>query len=132
MKTTVIKNAVITTSKAEIRNRSLIIENNKIAGIREDGSGSAAEDSIVIDANGYRLTPGLIDTHVSGAMGADCRQGIEAVEIIAKALARNGITSWLPTLYAVASGNLSKSISRISKAVKKPENGSQVLGIHHC
>ncbi len=130
MKTTVITNAIITTSKAEIRNHSLIINNNKIAGILEDGRGSIPEDSVIINAKGYRLMPGLIDTHVSGAMGVDCRQGAEAVEIIGKALAQKGITSWLPTLYAVVPENLSKSISQISKTANKPNNGSQVLGIH--
>ncbi len=78
MKKTIISNAIITTSKSELRNHLLVINGDRIEDIFEDGSASVAEDAVVIDAKGYRLTPGLIDTHVSGAMGADCRQGADA------------------------------------------------------
>ena len=125
----IIKNGIVVTSAEEMTDCSVVIQGGKITGVLPDGDIEQANCRI-IDAHGLHITPGLIDTHVTGALGADCRQGPEAVKVIAEILAQNGITSWLPTLYSVPPDNLPKSVSQIADTVTGLENSAQVLGIH--
>ena len=124
----IIRNGTIVTSTGEIPGRTVVIENGKISGFMVERD-MAEANCPVIDAEGLHITPGLIDTHVVGALGKDCRQGPEAVQAIAQALAQNGVTSWLPTLYSVVPKNLSKSVSDIV-ATRKEKQCSNILGVH--
>lgn len=51
-----------------------------------------------IDAEGMYIVPGYIDLHVHGADGSDCCDAtVEALDIVAAYLARQGVTSFCAT-----------------------------------
>lgn len=78
----------------------------------------------------YYLVPGFIDIHVHGANGKDVMDGTqEALYEISKALATEGVTSFLATTTAAPNDVLEKTLAVIPKAI--PDcTGAAVLGIH--
>lgn len=75
------------------------------------------------DMGGRKALPGLIDIHIHGCMGADTMDG--DLQPIAAYLARNGVTSWLPTTMTAPLERLQKLTNHIPRL-----NGAQVLGYH--
>jgi N-acetylglucosamine-6-phosphate deacetylase len=56
--------------------------------------------SILLDAKGMIIAPGLIDTHVHGAGGANPSSGIpESIKIMSETLCKMGTTSFTPTTF---------------------------------
>ena len=124
-----IEGATIVTARAEIRDRSLLIEAGRIAGLVPSGADLPA-GCLRIDAAGLRVTPGLIDTHVSGAAGRDCREGPDAIRTIARALAQRVTTAWLPTPYSVPTGELEDAVGSLRGVLGEPPCGAVALGLH--
>lgn len=61
----VIKNGqLIDVFSGEIRAADVAIKGERIAFVGEDASHTVGENTLVIDASGYFLSPGLMDTHV--------------------------------------------------------------------
>ncbi|WP_027120451.1 N-acetylglucosamine-6-phosphate deacetylase [Mycoplasmopsis lipofaciens] len=111
-----IKNVKIVNFNETINNADLIIEDNKIKNIiKKDGYGKKI------------LMPGLIDTHIHGFMNDDVMDSKEAVERISINLAKNGITSFMPTAMTNSWEKILKSLNHISKANYK---GAKYIGTH--
>src|SRR6185295_12178506 len=67
----------------------LVVENGKIADIREQSSGADA-----IDLRGGFLAPGFIDLHIHGALGRDTMEATtDAFRVITEFHLRGGTTS---------------------------------------
>ncbi len=83
----------------EIRGR-LVIDDRVIAGriSIEDGVIAAVDlDEGADDGAGLFIAAGFVDVHVHGWGGYDAMGGAEALGGMARALARRGVTSFLPT-----------------------------------
>lgn len=76
-----------------------------------------------IDAEGKKVIPGLIDTHIHGYAGIDTSDG--NLDTIARELALAGTTSFLPTTMTDSVENLIKTTNQ-----PLPENGANVIGYH--
>jgi N-acetylglucosamine-6-phosphate deacetylase len=63
----------------------------------EDGVIAAVELDTGVPADGPFVAPGFVDVHVHGWGGHDAMGGPEALAGMASALARRGVTSFLPT-----------------------------------
>jgi len=88
-------------------------------------------DCEVIDAKGNYVSPGLIDIHIHGCKGFDTMdEDEEAVEIISKGLAENGVTSFLPTTMTMSPERIYKAFDNIVKAKNKNIKGAKILGAH--
>lgn len=122
----IIKNCkIIFKDKIELGN--ILIKDGKISKINPDLS----EDTEVLDANGLYLSPGFIDVHIHGAGGCDTMDGTyEAINTIAKTIAKHGTTSFLPTTMTCSIDDIKKSICSIAKAKKEGTEGANVLGVH--
>lgn len=84
-----------------------------------------------IDVKGSYIAPGFIDIHIHGYNGADTMDAsVKAIEIIAKGIAANGVTSFLPTTMTMERQKITASIESIRRAMKKPVKGAEVLGVH--
>ncbi len=81
------------------------------------------DEKFDIDANSKRVIPGLIDTHIHGFMGIDTADG--NLDDIARNLALNGTTSFLPTTMTDSVENLIKITNQ-----PLPEDGANVIGYH--
>lgn len=76
--------------------------------------GEAADDEI-IDAEGLRVIPGLVDVHTHGSFGHDfCDADREGLKVIAEYLYKNGITAFCPTSMTLGFDRL-KSIFATAK-----------------
>lgn len=121
-----------------IKADAFLLENEeKGAGyleVRDGQFGSFVETvpktSTVMDWSGYRLAPGLFDTHIHGINNYDIMDGsVRAVQEISKALLPLGVTRFLPTTLTASQDDLHAAISAVSQAVEEGLEGAQSEGI---
>lgn len=86
----------------------------------------------VIDANGNYVLPGFIDVHIHGYQRADVMDGtIESLKQIARGIAANGVTSFLPTTMTMSEEKIRTALSAIKESMNgKIMDGAQILGAH--
>jgi N-acetylglucosamine-6-phosphate deacetylase len=127
-----------------IVNAKLVLENATVQGLalRFDDKirGIISPDSIdandtVIDANGLYVLPGLVDMHIHGYLGEDASDGkAEGIRKMARGIAKNGVTSWLPTTMTVSMDDLHKAFAAIREVKLESEkdgfDGAQIMGIN--
>ena len=104
---------------------SIEIVDGKIAEIKHLPSGSAIPEAYI--------APGLIDIQINGYMGidfADQNLSIEGIREATKALWKEGVTSFLPTLITAGQESLKNSFSILSKALENEEIGLSIPGFH--
>ncbi len=113
MNKTVYKNVLLNGGITDIT-----VENGKITSLCK-----TAENGIDMCKN--EVFPGLIDIHIHGGLGMDVTYDNSALQKLCIYLAKNGITSWYPTI-------VTEDIGIIEKATKQKTdfNGAQVLGFH--
>ena len=89
----------------------------------------------IIDAEGRYVIPGLIDMHIHGYLGEDASDGsFDGIRIMAEGVAKNGVTSFLPTTMTVSYEELRAAFAQIRKGVseslKEDWQGAQILGVN--
>ena len=110
-----------------IEQGSLLIENGKIKEINP----LTYNDEDILDADGLYVSSGFIDVHIHGAGGFDTMDGtIEAINTIAKTIAKHGTTSFIPTTMTVSIEAIHKSMEVIKKLKETGTEGAHVLGAH--
>ncbi len=87
-------------------------------------------DTVVIDAQGGWVIPGLIDVHVHGGDGYDTMDATpEALHGLARFLARHGVTGFLPTTMTASADAIGAAIEAYQATPSTPD-GAQRLGLH--
>lgn len=117
--------------KDKIVSDMAVIFDEKIIEITEQKNIDASKYE-VIDANGKYVSPGLIDMHIHGYLGADSSDGTtEGVKTMAEGIVKNGVTSWCPTTMTVSIAELEKAFDSI-RALKESKEyyGSRILGVN--
>ena len=77
------------------------------------------------------LLPGFIDTHVHGGMGGDTMDGPEGVSQLARAHARHGTTTLLPTTMTAPWPQVVSALRGVaSVSTTGVEGGADVIGAH--
>ena len=79
------------------------------------------------------VAPGLVDIQVNGYMGvdfADTDLTVEKMRSVTKALWKEGVTSYLPTLISAGTESLIKSLSVLSFASEDTSTGISIPGFH--
>jgi len=96
-----------------------------ISDIRSDDPKSADlcyEDCYVI--------PGLVDIHTHAAMGEDVSDGKpEALPILSRYYAAQGVTSWLPTTMTISEEELFR-VMDVVREFDRPQDGAKLQGVH--
>ncbi len=95
-----------------------------------DGLDTSAYE--VIDADGKYVSPGLIDMHIHGYLGADASDGDEeGIRKMAAGIIKNGVTAWCPTTMTVSKAEIEKAFDTV-RAVKNDANyyGARILGVN--
>ena len=122
----IIKNGICFTDKGVFEKGDICIEGEYIV--------SEGKEDHVVDAEGLYVIPGLIDTHIHGAVGYDfCDNKLEAIKEISEYLLKQGITAFLPTSMSLKEEDL-KTIFKTFKDYiglsSGKVTGAMPLGIH--
>ena len=79
-----------------------------------------------LDLGGKRVLPGLMDVHIHGGVGCDVMDGGDAMPTISAFLAKNGVTSFLPTTMTMGMDTIREALA-VDPAEAK---GAKALGYH--
>jgi len=87
-----------------------------------------------IDCSDLTIFPGFIDVHNHGAVGIDVNEAdVDGLVAVAKFLAKEGVTAWLPTLVPDSDANYRRVIDAIDQLmeiqVEMPI--AQTAGVHY-
>jgi N-acetylglucosamine-6-phosphate deacetylase len=100
----------------------LTIEDGRIASISIEGAGDAGDD-------GPYVAPGFVDVHVHGWGGHDAMGDTAALDGMARALLRRGVTSFLPTAVTAPIAALQAFADRVRAWIPDaPRDGAEPLG----
>lgn len=128
-----IHNATVLNGYSRMKNCAVLIKQDKIVDVFNEERFAQKKfraDTVFIDAKGAYITPGFIDTHIHGIGGfgtEDC--SVESILNMSDELAKYGVTSFIPTLYAAPREQMLKAISAVAVAMGK-EKGARILGMH--
>ncbi|MGD2176612.1 MAG: N-acetylglucosamine-6-phosphate deacetylase [Anaerolineae bacterium] len=117
----------ILTPERIISDGYLLIEGDRLVEVGRVTEGLPT-DCRVFDASSHRVTPGLIDLHLHGAMGHNVMgPGLTAV---AEELPKHGVTSFLPTTLTADAATVHAALGQMAGAILQPSEGARPLGIH--
>ncbi|WP_425449385.1 N-acetylglucosamine-6-phosphate deacetylase [Dethiothermospora halolimnae] len=121
----IIKGKEVYTDNEIINNGCVIIKE----GLIEDISTKGYEDSMIIDMEKYKILPGLIDSHIHGANGYDTMDcTYKSLNEISKYLAKNGVTSFLPTTVTSSLDKIKLATENIAYSKEKGTEGAGIIG----
>ena len=125
-----IVNGRIVAPHAVIRGKVLLYD-ERVIGIVDPGE--TPEGVETLDAKGNYVIPGLVDMHIHGYMGEDASDGsFEGLKTMARGVAKNGVTSFLPTTMTVSYDELRLAFSQIRRAMEESRldswDGAAVVG----
>ena len=106
----------------------LTVEDGRITDVALDGIGVGAADG---EGDGPFITPGFVDVHVHGWGGHDAMGDTAALDGMARALLRCGVTSFLPTAVTAPLDDLAAFADRVRTWLPDaPHDGAQPLGFN--
>lgn len=90
-----------------------------------------ADDVLTLPDTGW-LAPGLVETHMHGALGRDVMEASpEALDTVSGFLVRHGVTTWLPTTLACPADDLERVLTTVAMRMRSPDSeGARVGGAH--
>jgi len=88
------------------------------------------------DLNGLTIFPGFIDLHIHGSTGVDTMEAdAKDLHAVARFLASNGVTSWLPTLVPAPLEDYRRAVRAIEKLIRAQDAQAAVaaraVGLHY-
>ncbi len=86
----------------------------------------------VIDAGDRFVSPGLVDMHIHGYLGADVSDGdVEGLKLISDGIIKNGVTAWCPTTMTVSEAEIEAAFDSV-RALKDSSEyyGARILGVN--
>ncbi|NSW51481.1 MAG: N-acetylglucosamine-6-phosphate deacetylase [Anaerolineae bacterium] len=85
----------------------------------------------VIDGGGLLLTPGFLDIHVHGALGAEAMDADPSLlKQMGRFYARHGVTGFLPTTWAAGIDDLLPVLQMARQEMDQHHEGAAILGVH--
>lgn len=124
-----ISNAVLVAPHVKKNGVTVVIENEKIIEITSAPL-RGERGSLLIDAAGLILCPGLIDIHFHGAMGKDTMDAkLQSLQLLSSYCAEHGVTTFYPTTWAAVPEDIMLAINNV-KENQCNVTGARVLGVH--
>ena len=103
--------------------------------VAEEGIGTyadtvSASEGDILDITGLTVVPGLIDTHNHGCVGTEFASENEHFDNGLAYLAKNGITTVVPTIRCLPHERLLKAIDNIKREMERKPQGAKIAGIN--
>lgn len=134
-RTTLLRGARLVLPQRIAEGASLLIENERITRIFEQDADVNAHAAKTLDLAGLTLLPGFIDVHIHGAVGVDTMEATASdLHRVARFLARNGVTAWMPTLVPAPVEDYRRAVNAIETFMNEQDEQTAVaraLGVHY-
>ena len=139
-KATLLVGTRIVTTDRIIESGAVLIERGRISRVVDSSQANSLNAESRISLSGLTLFPGFIDVHIHGAVGVDTMDATsQGLLQIARFLASNGVTSWLPTLVPARPEQYGHALASINDLVEKQaidsasrfKPSARVLGAHY-
>lgn len=128
-----IHNATLLTGYSVMKNCAVHIKSYKIIDVFNEERFRQKKfnsKTVIIDAKGAYVAPGLIDTHIHGIGGYGTDDMDEkSILKMSEILPSYGVTSFIPTLYSAPKDKLFRAMMAVQGAMGK-EKGAKILGMH--
>jgi len=123
--------AAVITAREILADHTLEIEKGLIRALYPSVAGhERANREEIFDAHGLSVTPGLIDIHIHGCMGADTMDATpEALNTISATLIRHGVTAFYATTVTAEEEALTAALDVMARYGDQLP-GAQLLGAH--
>ncbi|XZE42986.1 N-acetylglucosamine-6-phosphate deacetylase [Pirellulaceae bacterium SH467] len=131
----VIQNAQVILRDRILENAAVVCDGGRIIDVLGDGDSVLRSiDGERIDLGGRYLSPGFIDIHVHGGLGADFMDGTpEAIELACFAHLQHGVTTLFPTTTTASDEQILRTIDAVSRVRETPTGKwslPRIEGIH--
>ncbi|QNK54914.1 N-acetylglucosamine-6-phosphate deacetylase [Paenibacillus sp. PAMC21692] len=127
-------NGRIYTGRRVIDNGCLLVGTDgriEAVGEPEEISEAFMEAVLVLDLQGKRVLPGLIDVHVHGGNGFQVMDGtFEGLDGMSRFHAAHGTTSFLATTDSASEQEILKALRCADEAASRGLDGAELLGVH--
>ncbi len=114
---------------------SLLINGDRITRIWERGAMDDVRSCDTLSLGGATVLPGFIDIHLHGAVGVDTMDSdAEDLHRVARFLAQNGVTTWLPTLVPAPVEDYRRAAHAIETLMSEQDGrpaAARALGLHY-
>lgn len=105
----------------------LVIEDGKFTGFVTEKQ-AFADGMQMVDFGDCRILPGLVDSHIHGAVGADTMDATpEALRKIGEFLLREGTTAWQPTTVTAAFEDIVRASANV-KSCMNMKDAARIVG----
>jgi N-acetylglucosamine-6-phosphate deacetylase len=112
---------------------SVLVEGGRVAGVLRGGEGAAG--ARVLDLEGLTLYPGFVDVHIHGAVGVDTlAAGAADLHKVARFLASEGVTAWLPTLVPAPAEDYGRAVEAVDELMRVQDErapAARAVGVHY-
>ncbi|MGB7210144.1 MAG: N-acetylglucosamine-6-phosphate deacetylase [Pyrinomonadaceae bacterium] len=132
MATIEVKNATVVLSDRSVTKAAIKIDEGLIASIDENRAPEPVDETI--EAEGLKVFAGFVDVHIHGAVGVDVNAAdTDGLVEIARFLASNGVTAWVPTLVPDSDENYARVIDAIDRLMEIQDGMpiAQAVGVHY-
>ncbi len=128
----IVKNGMVITPDLEIRDGIVILRDGKIIEVGKRGEVEEPLNANIVDANNNYISPGLIDIHVNGAMGADVTKvDNNTFSTMGSFFIKHGTTSYLGTAITSADNDFIQVLEHARTYMQHSKtDGAELLGIH--
>lgn len=124
-----ITGATVISPSIRIDGATVVIEDDLIAEVLPPGT-PMPETDWTWNANGDYVLPGFFDIHAHGAAGYEITgEAVEAVEEVAKAKLKEGVTSFFPTTLTLGHDSLAATMKKVAK-YRETEKYCRTPGVH--
>lgn len=110
-----------------VEDQLLIIKNGKFLGFCNEDE-AKAQGREILDYRDCFILPGLVDTHIHGAVGADTMDATpEALDKIGRFLLAEGTTAWQPTTVTAPLEDICRAARNVQECLGLPDT-AKIIG----
>ena len=111
-----------------VSNRLLVIEKDKIVGLFSQAEVEAMQIPVKENLEALIL-PGMVDTHIHGAVGADTMDATpESLKKIGDFLLSEGTTAWQPTTVTASLEDIYKAVANVKACEESEMDSARIIG----
>ena len=130
-----LRGAFVVSTRGVLADCALLIERGRIERILDPAESARVRAGEVLHLEGLTLFPGFLDAHIHGSVGVDLMEATaEDLHKVARFLAAQGVTSWLPTLVPAPVEEYRRAVGAVGELMRGQEAlppAARAVGLHY-